>query len=140
MNISQFANLYDLYNKQNKPGEFLIATKVANSRWASTQKTYHLFYNMTIKPLHNWCPSTLQHFAIKFLASRELSPTLHELLHSLNAFWRLNQVIGHAHYSDATDCDESSNLLQCNTRTLVRTFYNVLCTLKSNARFLKIAR
>lgn len=43
------------------------------------------------------------------------------------------QNSGHTHYSEQPKA--IGKLLQCNARTLVGTFYNVLCTLKSDARF-----
>lgn len=48
------------------------------------------------------------------------------------------QNSGHTHYLEQPKA--IGKLLQCNARTLVGTFYNVLCTLKSDARFLKIVR
>lgn len=48
------------------------------------------------------------------------------------------QNSGHTHYLEQPKA--IGKLLQCNARTLVGTFYNVLCTLKSDTRFLKIVR
>lgn len=48
------------------------------------------------------------------------------------------QNSGHTHYLEQLKA--IGKLLQCTARTLVGTFYNVLYTLKSDARFLKIVR
>lgn len=77
----------------------------------------------------------------EFFDSHELSHTLHELSHSLHAFLWLHHVSSKYWTCTLFRRDRMrSKSLQCHARTLVRQFYNVLCTRKSNARFLKIIR
>lgn len=81
----------------------------------------------SLRSVHNWRTSTLQHFAIGFcLPLHELSHTFHNVSHLLHAFKKSDQVSSNQWTCTQFRRDRMrSKLSQCNARTLVRTSYSV---------------
>lgn len=85
--------------------------------------------------MFNWCSNSLRHFEIGILWA------FHKLLQSSTRsrircmrFWcriKAPQNCEHTHFLDATECDPNYNETHINSNA-----YNVLCTHKSDARFL----